>query len=55
MLGKPTCKRYHHAAIYINQATSLGFVWLQKSINLEDTMEGKTIFKRFCQEHRVTI
>jgi len=29
MLGKPTCKRYCHATIYIDQATGLGFVWLQ--------------------------
>ncbi len=49
MLGKPTCKRYFHAAIYFNQATGLGFVWHQKSVNLVDTMEGKTAFKRFCQ------
>jgi len=28
MSGKPTCKRYHHAAIYIDQATSLSFIQL---------------------------
>jgi len=26
MSGKPTCKRYCHAVIYVDQATSLGFV-----------------------------
>jgi len=55
MLGKPTCKRYCHATVYINQATGLGFVWLQKSVNLKDTMEGKIAFKRFCKEHGITI
>jgi len=55
MLGKPTCKRYHHAAIYVNQATGLGFVWLQKSIDLGDTMESKIAFKKFCQEHGITV
>jgi len=55
MLGKPTCKRYCHAAIYIDQAMGLGFVWLQKSVNLGDTMEGKITFERFCQEHGITI
>ncbi len=55
MSGKPTCKRYHHMAIYVNQATGLGFTWLQKSVDLEDNMEGKIAFERFCQEHRITI
>jgi len=55
MLGKPTCKRYWHATIYVNQATGLGFIWLQQSINLEDTMDGKIAFKRFCKEHGITI
>ena len=55
MSGKPTCKRYRHAAIYVDQATSLGFVWLQKSVDIGDTMEGKIAFERFCQEHRITI
>jgi len=55
MLGKPTCKRYCHATVYVDQPTGLGFIWLQKSVDLEDTMEGKTAFKRFCQEHRITI
>jgi len=55
MSDKPTCKRYRHAAIYVNQATSLGFVWLQKSVDIGDTMEGKIAFERFCQEHGITI
>jgi len=33
----------------------LGFVWLQKSVNLEDTMDGKTSFERYCQEHGVYV
>ncbi len=55
MSGKPTCKRYGHTAIYIDQAMGLGFLWLQKSIDLGDTMEGKIAFKSFCQEHRITV
>jgi len=55
MSGKPTCKRYCHAVVYINQATGLGFVWLQKSVDLGDTMEGKIAFKKFCQEHGIAI
>jgi len=55
MSGKCTCKRYCHAAVYVNQATGLGFVWLQKSVDLEDTMEGKIAFERFCQEHGITV
>jgi len=55
MSGKPTCKRYCHAAIYVDQATGLGFIWLQKSVDLRDTMEGKIAFKKFRQEHGITI
>jgi len=55
MSGRPTCKRYHHAAVYADQATGLDFVWLQKSVDLEDTMEGKTTFERYYQEHGVYV
>ncbi len=55
MLGKPTCKRYCHTTVYVDQATGLGFVWLQKSVDLGDTMEGKIAFEKFCQEHGSTV
>jgi len=35
MSGKPTHQHYQHAAVYVNQAMGLGFVWLQKSIDAE--------------------
>jgi len=55
MSGKPTYKRYKHAAVYVDQATGLGFTWLQKSIDIQDTMEGKQAFERFCQLHGIQI
>jgi len=55
MSGKPTCKRYKHAAVYVDQATGLGFTWLQKSVDIEDTMEGKLAFEQFCQSHGILV
>jgi len=55
MSGKPTYKRYKHAAVYVDQATGLGFTWLQKSIDIQDTVEGKQAFERFCQSHGIQI
>ncbi len=33
----------------------MGFIWLQKSVNLGDTMEGKITFENFCQEHGIAV
>jgi len=48
MTSKPTHLRYRHAAVYVDQATGLGFVWLQKSIDAEETIIGKKAFENFC-------
>ncbi|HSN67058.1 MAG TPA: GAG-pre-integrase domain-containing protein [Fusibacter sp.] len=55
MTGTPTYKRYLHAAIYVDQATGSGFVWLQKSISEEETLEGKLAFERHCRSTNVTV
>jgi len=55
MTGKPTHLRYRHAAVYVDQATGLGFVWLQKSIDAEETIIGKKAFENFCLTHGVHV
>jgi hypothetical protein len=55
MTGSPTYKRYLHAAVYVDQATGYGFVWLQKSISEEETLEGKLAFERHCRSFNVHI
>jgi len=55
MTGKPTHQRYWYAAVYVDQAMGLGFVWLQKSINAEETIIGKKAFKNFCLTHGIHV
>ncbi len=55
MTGKPTHQHYQHAAVYANQVTGLGFVWLQKSIDAEETIIGKKAFKNFCLTHSIHV
>ena len=55
MSGRPTYLRYKHAAIYVDQATGHGFVWLQKTISSEETLKGKVAFERYCDSYGVLI
>jgi hypothetical protein len=53
--GQPTHRRYLHAAVYVDQATGYGFVWLQKSIDDEETLQGKQAFEQHCLLSNVSI
>jgi len=55
LTGIPTYRRYLHAAVYVDQATGYGFVWLQKSVSEEETLEGKLAFERHCRLFNVTV
>jgi hypothetical protein len=55
MTGSPTYRRYLHAAVYVDQATGYSFIWLQKSISEEETLEGKMAFERLCRSFIVNI
>jgi transposase InsO family protein len=55
MTGRPTHLRYKHAAVYVDQATGHGFVWLQKSISSEETLKGKIAFERYCNSYGVSV
>jgi len=39
----------------MSQVTELGFTWLQKSVDVQDTMEGKLAFECFCQSHGLQV
>jgi hypothetical protein len=45
-----TMKRYKYAMVYVDQASRLSFVWLQKSATADETLEGKTAFKQYAKE-----
>ena len=55
MTGFITRERYKYATVYVDQATGLGFVYLQKSSNAKETLEGKRAFERYAMARGVTI
>jgi hypothetical protein len=55
MTGTPTYLRYLHAVVCVDQDTSYGFTWLQKSLSEEETLEGKLSFERHCRSFNVNI
>ena len=55
MTGFITKKRYKYATVYVDQATSLGFTFLQKTSMVEETLQGKLAFERFALNRGVTV
>ena len=55
MCGILTTKRYTCATVYINQASKLGFVWIQKTTAAKETVEGKKEFEKYAQDRGVQI
>jgi hypothetical protein len=55
MTGTPTYRRYLHAAVYVDQSTGYGFIWLQQSLSEEETLEGTLAFERHCRAFNVNI
>ena len=53
MTGRPTTKRYKCATVYVDQATGLGYVHLQQSTGVEETLEGKMAFERYAAQYGV--
>ncbi len=51
----PHARNTSNAAVYVDQATRLGFNWLQKSVDVQHTMEGKLAFEQFCQLHGIQV
>jgi hypothetical protein len=55
MTGTPTFRRYLHAAVYVDQATGYGFMWLQKYLSEEEPLGVKLAFERQCRSFNVNI
>ena len=55
MTGKLTTKRYRYATVYVDQASRLGYVYLQKTATAEETIEGKRAFEAFSKDRGVRI
>jgi hypothetical protein len=55
MAGFITKKRYQGATIFVDQATGLGYVHVQKTFSAEETLEAKQAFERYSATHGVKV
>ncbi len=55
MSGFLTNKRYRYATVYVDNFSSLSFVWLQKTATAVETVEGKQAFETYCTSHGVQV
>ena len=55
MTGILTTKRYRYATVYIDQASRMGFTYLQKTSSAEETIQSKRAFEAFAKNRGVTI
>ena len=53
--GMLTNKRYTCTTIYVDHSSGYSFVWVQKSINTEETLEDKKAFKGHARSLGLTI
>ena len=51
MVGFLTKQRYKYATVFVDQASRMGFVYLQKTCSAEETIEAKRAFEQ-CAENR---
>jgi transposase InsO family protein len=55
MTGKHTLARYCYATVFIDHASDLSFIHLQKTATVEETMEAKEAFERYAKQHGVLV
>ena len=55
MVGFPTKQRYKYATVFIDQASRMGFVYLQKACSAEESIEAKKAFEKSAANRGVTV
>ena len=55
MTGTLTTQRYKYATIYVDQASRLGYTFLQKTATSEETIKGKIAFELYCLSQGVKV
>lgn len=53
--GILTTARYWYATVYVDQYSSLGYLYLQKTSTAEETLLGKMAFEYYCAQHGVKV
>ena len=54
-MGKLTTKRYKYATVHVDQFSKCGYLWLQQSASVDDTLLGKKAFERWAANMGVTV
>ena len=55
MTGRLTTARYNYATVYVDQASRLGYVYIQKTSAAEETIEGKKAFERYAADRGIQV
>ena len=55
MVGFLTKQCYKYATVFVDQASQMGFVYLQKTCSAEETIKGKRGFEKYAANRGVTI
>jgi len=50
-----TRKRYKYATVYVDQASRLGYLYLQQDSSVETTLKGKEAYERYARSHGVHV
>ena len=53
--GTPTKVRYRAATVFVDQFSGLSFVYLQKGLTSDETVEAKQAFEQYANDHGVKI
>ena len=55
MVGFLTRQRYKYATMFVDQASRMGFVYLQKTCSAEETIEAKRAFEQYAENRGVRV
>ena len=55
MVGFLMKQRYKYVTVFINQASRMGFVYLQKTCSAEENIEAKRAFEKYAANQGVTV
>ena len=55
MVGFLMKQHYKYATVFVDQASRMGFVYLQKTCSAEETIEAKRAFEQYAENRRVRV
>ena len=55
MVGFIRRQRYKYATVFVDQASHMGFIYLQKTCSAEETIEAKRAFEQYAENRAVRV